>query len=196
MAGSSESYGDTGKQRATENTPMKPKSPYGAAKAAAFWNARIYREAYDMHVCTGILANHESPLRGKRFVTQKIIQGAIGIANGEMQKLELGNLEITRNWGWAPDYVKAMHLMLQSRNPDDYVIASENSYTLKEFVKKTFEEVGLDWEDYVQTNDKLRRPADIRQSYLSADKITKELGWSTVKNLDDIIKKMCNDEVY
>lgn len=196
LAGSSESYGDTGTERANEKTPMKPKSPYGAAKAAAFWNARIYREAYDMHVCTGILANHESPLRGKRFVTQKIIQGAIGIANGEMEKLELGNLEITRNWGWAPDYVKAMHLMLQSVNPEDYVIASEKSTTLKEFVKKTFETVGLEWEKYTCTNNNLKRPADIKQSYLNADKIRKELGWSTDKNLDDIIKKMCRGELY
>ncbi len=196
-AGSSESYGDTTiKKGANEETPMRPKSPYGAAKAAAYWNAAIYRDAYKMHVCTGILANHESPLRAQNFVTQKIIQGAKAISRGEMKRLELGNLDIWRDWGWAPDYVKAMHLMLQTQKPKDYIIATGRTYSLKDFVEASFKELNLHWRDYVVTNQDLRRPSDITQSYLNPEKIKKELQWETKTDLKFIIKKMLNSEIY
>jgi GDPmannose 4,6-dehydratase len=133
-AGSSECFGDTGKQPANENSSFKPRSPYAVAKCTSFWQVSNYRSAYGCHCCTGILANHESPLRPKRFVTQKIISGVKAIKAGEATRLQLGNLDIWRDWGWAPEYVKAMHLMLQQQHPQDYVIATGSTYSLRDFV--------------------------------------------------------------
>jgi GDP-mannose 4,6-dehydratase len=148
-AGSSECFGETGEAGADENTPFRPRSPYAVAKAAAFWEVANYREAYGLFACSGILFNHESPLRPERFVTQKIVTAACRIAEGSTEKLTLGNMAIRRDWGWAPEYVEAMSLMLQQEQPEDYVIATGESCSLEEFVAIAFAAVGLDWRDWV-----------------------------------------------
>jgi GDPmannose 4,6-dehydratase len=137
-AGSSECFGQTGEEPATEDTPLRPRSPYAVAKAAAYWQVATYREAYGMFACTGIQANHESPLRPKRFVTQKIIEGVKAIKAGRARSIQLGNLDIWRDWGWAPDYVEAMALMLQAEQPVDYLIASGTSTSLLQFAQNAF----------------------------------------------------------
>ncbi|MHC5724380.1 MAG: GDP-mannose 4,6-dehydratase, partial [Nostoc sp.] len=148
-AGSSECFGDTGQTAADETTPFRPRSPYAVAKAAAFWEVANYREAYGLFACSGILFNHESPLRPERFVTQKIVAAACRIAQGSTEQLYLGNMQIQRDWGWAPEYVEAMYLMLQQSQPDDYVIATGESGSLEEFVAAAFASVNLDWRHHV-----------------------------------------------
>jgi len=189
-AGSSEAYGDTGGEPADEKTPFRPRSPYAVAKAASFWQFANYREAYDLFACSGILFNHESPLRQQRFVTQKIITGAKEIAVGNLQNLVLGNLDITRDWGWAPEYVEAMWLMLQTQEADDYVIASGTSYSLEQFVDKVFTANGLDWREHLQIDKSLFRPLDIHISKANPQKAKKFLGWQAHTTLDQIIDKM------
>jgi GDPmannose 4,6-dehydratase len=144
-AGSSECYGDTGGARAVEGTPFRPRSPYAVAKATAHWLVANYRDAYGLHGSTGILFNHESPLRSRRFVTRKIVAAACAIARGSRDRLTLGNLEIHRDWGWAPEYVEAMWLMLQQERADDYVIATGAAYSLAQFAAAAFAHFGLDW---------------------------------------------------
>lgn len=151
-AGSSECFGDIGDRAADEMTPFRPRSPYAVAKATAFWEVANYREAYGLFACSGILFNHESPLRPERFVTQKIVAGACRIARGSSEKLHLGNLKIQRDWGWAPEYVEAMYLMLQKEEPDDYAIATGESYKLEDFVARAFAAVDLNWRDWVVTD--------------------------------------------
>ena len=155
-AASSEIFGDTKGEPADENTPFSPRSPYAVAKATAFWEVANYREAYGLFACSGILFNHDSPLRPERFVTQKIVSTACRIAQGKQEKLFLGNIDIQRDWGWAPDYVEAMYLMLQQKQPDDYVIATGESYKLEDFISMTFKFLDLDWHDHVTTDKKLR----------------------------------------
>jgi GDPmannose 4,6-dehydratase len=195
-AGSSECFGDIGEKPATEETPLHPRSPYAVAKAASFWQVSTYREAYGMFTCTGILANHESPLRPKRFVTQKVIDGVRSIKAGKQDKLQLGNLEVWRDWGWAPDYVKAMHLMLQADNPADYLIASGSTTSLKQFVELAFEVAGLTVEDYLESLDAFRRPADLGYSATDPSRIKQELGWSSARSAKEIVKKMYLDELF
>src|SRR5690606_12022951 len=142
-----------------ENTPFKPCSPYAVAKASAHWLVANYRESYGLHASTGILFNHESPLRPKRFVTQKIIQGAKRIAAGSDERLVLGRLDIKRDWGWAPEYVYAMWRMLQLETPEDLVIATGQTHSLEEFVAAAFELHGLDWCNYVDVSEDFCRPA-------------------------------------
>jgi GDPmannose 4,6-dehydratase len=190
-AGSSECFGDTGKLLATEDTPFQPRSPYAVAKSSAYWLVRNYREAYGLFACTGILFNHESPLRPERFVTQKIIRAATRIANGSNERLELGNVQIYRDWGWAPDYVEAMWLMLNQDVPEDYVIATGETYSLEQFISKVFEHYDLLWHDYVSFNNQLKRPADIEYSGGNPRKAKEKLGWVAKKNLDQIIDIMC-----
>jgi len=149
-AGSSECFGDTGDKAANEETPFAPRSPYAVAKSTAKWLINSYRESYGLYACTGILFNHESPLRPERFVTQKIIAGAAKIKAGQLDKLLLGNLDISRDWGWAPEYVQAMWLMMQLDKPDDFVIATGRKESLKYFVAKSFEYFDLDWQKYVE----------------------------------------------
>ena len=141
-AGSSESFGDNGDRPADETTPFRPRSPYAVAKATAFWQVANYREAYNIFACSGILFNHESPLRPRRFVTQKIVNAACRIAKNPSEKLYLGNISVKRDWGWAPEYVEAMYLMLQQEQADDYVVATGHSYTLEELVAQAFKCVG------------------------------------------------------
>jgi GDPmannose 4,6-dehydratase len=189
-AGSSEAFGDTGGESANEETAFRPRSPYAVAKAASFWQVANYREAYDLFACTGILFNHESPLRQQRFVTQKIIKGAKEIAVGNLKNLVLGNLDITRDWGWAPEYVEAMWLMLQTQEADDYVIATGTSYSLEQFVEKAFTSNGLDWRKYIQIDKSLFRPLDIHMSKANPQKAKTFLGWQANTTLDEIISKM------
>ncbi|MCH7772247.1 MAG: GDP-mannose 4,6-dehydratase, partial [Bacteroidetes bacterium] len=162
-AGSSECYGNT-PEPATEITPFNPRSPYAAAKAAAHWIVSNYRESYNIFACNGILFNHDSPLRPERFVTQKIISGAVRITNGSNEKLKLGNIKVIRDWGWAPEYVEAIHLMMQNSIAEDFVIAKSESRRLEEFLAETFNQLSMDWKDHCEIDAKLKRPADLSVS--------------------------------
>lgn len=192
-AGSSECFGNTGETAAIESTPFYPRSPYAVAKSAAHGLVANYREAYGLFACTGILFNHESPLRPERFVTQKIVRGAARIAAGDTKKLSLGDLDIERDWGWAPEYVEAMWLMMEAEKPDDYIIATGKTVPLSYFVESVFNYFGLRWTDHVIQDKKLSRPLDIRTSKGNATKAEKELGWKSQSDIDDIVKLMCKD---
>ena len=189
-AGSSECFGDIGKQAADELTPFRPRSPYAVAKSTAFWEVANYREAYGLFACSGILFNHESPLRPERFVTQKIVATACRIATGASEQLKLGNISIQRDWGWAPEYVEAMYLMLQQEHPDDYVIATGVSASLEDFVTSTFSQLGLDWQDHVITDDSLYRPTDIAFSRGNPAKAKAKLGWEANHPMPSVVKLM------
>lgn len=190
-ASSSECFGNlTDNFPANEATPFMPRSPYAVAKASAYWLTANYREAYDLFACTGILFNHESTLRPHRFVTQKIIQSAKRIASGSGEYLELGRLDIKRDWGWAPEYVVAMWLMLQHDEPLDYVIATGYSHSLEEFVSETFRQLDLDWRQYVITKKDLYRPTEIITSRGDASLAMKKLGWKAKYKMHDVISEM------
>jgi GDPmannose 4,6-dehydratase len=190
-AGSSECFGDTGNvAAAAENTPFRPRSPYAVAKAAAFWEVANYREAYGLFACSGILFNHESPLRPERFVTQKIIATACRIAQGSKEKLYLGNMSIQRDWGWAQEYVEAMYLMLQQSQPDDYVIATGESTSLEDFVAAAFVSVNLDWHDHVVVDSSLFRPTDLSMGRGNPTKAKQQLGWEARYKMQDVVKMM------
>jgi GDPmannose 4,6-dehydratase len=195
-AGSSECFGDTKGEPATEITPFKPRSPYAVAKSSAFWLVDNYREAHGLFACTGILFNHESPLRPERFVTQKIIQAAKRIAAGSDEILELGRIDIVRDWGWAPDYVEAMWKMLQQDKPQDYVIATGKSFSLQEFVTAAFTEVGLDWQNHVRQSDKFYRPTDISVSCADPSEAQKTLGWTAGHNMHDVVSSMLQETIF
>ena len=194
-AGSSECFGDIGDYPADELTPFRPRSPYAVAKSAAFWEVANYREAYGIFACSGILFNHESPLRPQRFVTQKIVAAACQIAQGQSLQLQLGNVTIKRDWGWAPEYVKAMYLMLQQPTPDDYVIATGESYSLGEFVTETFDCLGLHWQDHVITDQRLFRPTDIAYSCGNPTKASIKLGWQACSTMPDVVRMMIEDRM-
>ena len=189
-AGSSECFGNTGGQPADEDTPFRPRSPYAVAKATAFWEVANYREAYNLFACTGILFNHESPLRPERFVTQKIVKAAHRIANGSDEMLCLGDISIARDWGWAPEYVEAMWLMLQQDKPEDFVIATGETNTLKDFVAAVFDSINLDWRKYVISDESLMRPSEIKISCGDASKATRILGWGARYRMHDVAKLM------
>lgn len=176
-ASSSECFGDVGRTPANERTPFHPRSPYAVAKASAHWMVANYRDAYGLFACSGILFNHESPLRPSRFVTRKIVDAAIRIAEGSDEKLTLGRLDIARDWGWAPEYVDAMWRMMQQDLPVDYVIATGVAVSLEEFVRHVFENVGLDWHDHVTTDTGFYRPSDIDWSQGDASRAKKGLDW-------------------
>jgi len=192
-AGSSECFGNT-PVPATETTPFHPRSPYATAKAAAHYAVANYREAYGMHACTGILFNHESPLRPARFVTRKIVSTAVRIANGSKERLALGNVGIARDWGWAPDYVEGMRQILQLNEPDDFVIATGEQHTLKEFVAMVFAKLGLDTEEHVDTDPSLLRPSDIERSVGNPSKAKSKLGWEPKHKLPEIIDLLIEAE--
>jgi len=189
-AGSSECFGDTGGVAADEATPFHPRSPYAVAKAAAHWTVANYREAYNLFACTGILFNHESPLRPPRFVTRKIIATACRIAAGSGERLNLGNISIARDWGWAPEYVEAMWRLLQQETPEDYLIATGATNTLEQFVAETFQALGLDWHDHVSTDPSLLRPSEIMVSRGNPAKALKQLGWRAGHTMADVIRAM------
>ncbi len=192
---SSECFGNTNGQAANEITPFRPRSPYAMAKSAAFWAVANYREAYDLFACSGILFNHESPLRPDRFVTRKIVQAACRIAEGLQEKLELGNIEIQRDWGWVPEYVEAMWLMLQQKDPDDFVIATGKTCSLKDLVRLVFAQLGLNWEDHVQCQPELLRPTDILVSRADPRKALKKLGWKAKNFMEDVVDMMVKAEM-
>jgi len=194
-AGSGECFGDAGSIAANEKTPFYPRSPYAVAKAAAFWEAVNYREAYGLYVCSGILFNHESPLRPARFVTKKIVKAACRIANGSQETLKLGNLSIKRDWGWAEEYVDAMWRMLQQDKAQDFVIATGQSNSLEDFVAQAFQVVGLDWREHVVSDDSLLRPSEIMENKGDASKAKDKLGWSPTLLMHDVIQKMIDAEL-
>lgn len=190
-AGSSECFGDTGGAAATEETPFRPRSPYAVAKACAQNLVANYREAYGLHASTGILFNHESPLRPERFVTQKIVRAAARIARGSPHSLTLGNLDVHRDWGWAPEYVDAMWRMLQQPDPGDYVIATGRSVSLEHFVKTAFAHFGLDWRLHVGHDPALLRPSDIHFGAADPSLAQRRLGWRASLQVDDVVTEMC-----
>jgi GDPmannose 4,6-dehydratase len=192
-AGSSECFGNID-GAADENTPFQPRSPYAVAKSAAFWEVANYREAYGLFACSGILFNHESPLRPERFVTKKIVSAAGRIAAGSREKLSLGNTSICRDWGWAPEYVEAMWLMLQQNEPDDYVIATGESHSLKEFVAAAFDSVGLDWRAHVLSDPSLYRPTELAAGRGNPAKAEKRLGWKAQYKMHDVVRMMVREE--
>jgi len=193
-AGSSETFGDTKGNPASELTPFHPVSPYAVAKASAFWLLDNYRNAYNLFACTGILFNHESFLRPNRFVTQKIISSVKRIALGSKETLELGRLDISRDWGWAPEYVEAMWLMLQQPEPEDFVIATGETNLLKDFVAVAFDQFGLNWEDHVTQNEEFMRPTDILISVGDPSKAYQKLGWKAKSKMRDVVKLMIGNE--
>jgi GDPmannose 4,6-dehydratase len=193
-AGSSECFGNTGYMPADENTPFRPRSPYAVAKACAANLVESYREAYQLFACTGLLFNHESPLRPRRFVTRKIVEAAYRIHAGLESHVTLGNLDISRDWGWAPDYVEAMWLLLQREAPLDVVIATGRTVSLQYFVKSAFAYFDLDWEKHVIQDKELLRPSDISYSAANVALATAELGWTARHSVDDVVRNMCKAE--
>jgi GDPmannose 4,6-dehydratase len=194
-AGSGECFGNTDPQGAVEDTPFRPRSPYAVAKSAAYWLVANYREAYDLHATTGILFNHESPLRPQRFVTRKIVAAACRIASGSDEKLMLGNLQIRRDWGWAPEYVEAMWRMLQCEVPQDFIIATGVSHSLEQFAQQSFAELGLDWRDHTIRSESLLRPTDIARGQGNADKAERLLGWKAKAQMKEVISMMVRAEM-
>jgi GDPmannose 4,6-dehydratase len=193
-AGSGEVFGDTGATRANEATAFRPRSPYGIAKAAAYWEVANYRDAYGIYACTGILFNHESPLRPERFVTRKIVSAAVRIAR-EGGTLNLGTLSIHRDWGWAPEYVDAMWRMLQRPEPSDFVIASGSTNSLERFVELSFAAVGLDWRQHVERDDSLQRVTDIGYSAADPSAALRALGWSAAVTFEQVVAAMVQAEI-
>jgi GDPmannose 4,6-dehydratase len=189
-AGSGECYGNTDPAGAVEDAPFRPRSPYAVAKAAAFWLVANYRESYGLHATTGILFNHESPLRPTRFVTRKIVTTACRIAKGSMEKLTLGNLKIRRDWGWAPEYVDAMWRMLQCETAHDFIVATGVSHSLEDFVEETFAQLDLDWRDHTVASESLLRPSDITDGKGDASKAKRMLGWKAQAQMKEIIARM------
>jgi GDPmannose 4,6-dehydratase len=187
---SSECFGETGEHPANENTPFRPRSPYAVAKATAFWAVANYREAYGLFACSGVLFNHESPLRPERFVTQKIVAAACRIAQEGRGKVSLGNLTVERDWGWAPEFVEAMYQMLQQPRAGDYVIATGESRRLEDFVAQAFACVGLDWREHVQTDKTLLRPTDLQKGWGNPEKARRVLGWQAHHKMDDVVRLM------
>ncbi|OCB29749.1 GDP-mannose 4,6-dehydratase [Mycobacterium malmoense] len=193
-AGSGECFGDTGGRAANEQTPFRPRSPYAVAKSTAYWFVDSYRAAYGLHASTGILFNHESPLRPERFVTKKIVAAAVRIARGERSRLTLGNTQIKRDWGWAPEYVEAMWRMLQQPTGSDFVIATGESHTLEEFAEAAFRQVGLDWREHTDLSEALMRPSDIAEGRGDASRAREVLGWSATHRMSDVAKAMVETE--
>jgi GDPmannose 4,6-dehydratase len=194
-AGSGECYGDTEPGGAVEDAPFRPRSPYAVAKSTAYWLVANYREAYGLHATTGILFNHESPIRPQRFVTRKVIATACRIARGSGEKLTLGNLHIRRDWGWAPEYVEAMWKMLQFEEAQDFIIATGVSHSLEEFVKAAFAELDLDWRDHTAVSESLLRPSDISEGKGNAAKAERLLGWRAQAHMKEVIGLMVRAEL-
>ncbi len=190
QASSSEMYGDNPEVPQDENTRFQPSSPYAVAKVAGFWNTALYRKAYGLFACNGILFNHESPRRGPTFVTRKITRAAARIKLGLQERLFLGNLDASRDWGYAPEYVEAMWKMLQHDEPDDYVVATGKTHTVREFLTMTFEEVELDWEKYVEFDPRYLRPSEVPMLRGDAGKAKQKLGWEPKTDLRELVKIM------
>lgn len=195
FAGSSEMFGKVHEIPQREATQFHPRSPYGISKVAGFYLTLNYREAYDMFCCSGILFNHESPRRGFEFVTRKITYGVARIKQGLASELPLGNLEAQRDWGHAQDYVRAMHLMLQQPKPDDYVIATGTTHSVREFCELAFGEAGLDYRDYVRRDEAVYRPAEVDVLMGDASKARKVLHWEPTVDFRDLVKQMVRGDM-
>jgi GDPmannose 4,6-dehydratase len=194
-AGSTECFGDTGSTVANEGTQFHPRSPYAVAKASAYWTVANYREAYGMFACTGILSNHDSPLRPRRFVTSKIIHAVASLALGSDLRISLGNLDIERDWGWAPEYVEAIAMMLEQSRAEDYIIATGQSHTLTQFVETAFELIGKDWSTHVTIDKHLMRPTDILWNKVDPYKAANQLGWKAKNGMKEVISMMLESEI-
>ena len=194
QASSSEMYGDAPAPQ-NEDTFFRPRSPYAAAKVYAYWMAYNYREGYNMFACNGILFNHESPRRGETFVTRKITRGVTRIIAGKDKKLYLGNLEAKRDWGYAPDYVEAMWLILQQESPEDYVIGTGETHSVKEFLEEVFNYMGLDWKEYVEIDSRYFRPTEVELLLADASKAKRELGWSPRITFKELVKIMVDSDM-
>ncbi len=191
---SGECFGDTGGAPANENTAFEPRSPYAVAKAAARWQVTLYRQAYGVFACSGILFNHESPLRPARFVTRKVVAAAVRIAAGAKERLTLGNLSIRRDWGWAPEYVDAMWRMMQLDQPEDLVIATGQANSLEDFVAAAFSRLDLDWHDHVDIDKTLFRPSEIHCGVGDTARAEKILDWRAQKSMHDVVAAMVDAE--
>ena len=194
QASSSEMYGKVVETPQTESTPFYPRSPYACAKVYSFWQTLNYREAYGMYCCNGILFNHESPRRGETFVTRKITRAATRIKEGLQQKLYLGNLDAKRDWGFAGDYVDAMWRMLQQDKPDDYVIATGETHSVREFLDEVFGHLGLDWHQHVEVDPRYFRPTEVDLLLGSAAKASRELGWAPKVSFKQLAQMMTDSD--
>jgi GDPmannose 4,6-dehydratase len=194
-ASSSECFGVTPPGGAVETTAFAPRSPYSIAKASAHWIVANYREAYGLHACSGLLFNHESPLRPARYVTQKIVRGAVAIARRRQETLALGNLGITRDWGWAPEFVEAMRLMLQLPRPQDLVIATGKPASLRDFTARAFARLDLDWQKHVVTDEALLRPVELDFSCGNSSRAKELLGWQAATQWDGVVDRLVDAEL-
>ena len=196
QASSSEMFGRMVENPANENTPFYPRSPYGVSKLYGHWITKNYRESYDMFACSGILFNHESERRGIEFVTRKISDGVARIKLGLSDHISLGNLEAKRDWGYAPDYVEAMWLMLQQDTPDDYVIATGETYSIREFLDIAFNHIGItDWGPYIKQDPQFMRPAEVDVLRGNSSKAKKSLTWTPKTNFINLVKRMVNNDL-
>ncbi len=195
QASSSEMFGKARETPQTENTPFHPRSPYACAKVYAYWVTVNYRESYDLFACNGILFNHESPRRGETFVTRKITRAVASIKEGLQKKLYLGNLDARRDWGFAPEYVEAMWLMLQQDVPDDLVIATGETHSVREFLEEAFSYVGLDWQEFTEIDPRYSRPAEVDELVGDASKAKKILGWEPQTRFRDLVRLMVDADL-
>jgi GDPmannose 4,6-dehydratase len=195
QASSSEMFGKVKESPQNEDTPFYPRSPYGVAKVYGHYITVNYRESYEIFACCGILFNHESPRRGREFVTRKISDGVARIKLGKAEKLHMGNLDAERDWGYAGDYVRAMWMMLQQDEPDDYVVGTGVTHSVREFAEKAFDRVGLNWEDHVVLDEHLLRPAEVEHLRADASKARANLGWKPTVSFDDLVNMMVDADV-
>ena len=195
QASSSELFGKAEEIPQTEKTPFYPRSPYGCAKLYSYWITVNYRESYNLFACNGILFNHESPRRGETFVTRKITRAATRIKLGLQDKLYMGNLDAKRDWGFAGDYVEAMWMMLQSDEPDDFVVATGETYSVREFLEKVFKSLGLNWEKHVEIDPKYYRPSEVDVLLGDSSKIRRKLGWKPRVSFDGLVKMMVEHDL-
>jgi len=195
QASSSELYGHGNHKSQNEDTPFRPSSPYASAKLYGYWLTKIYREGYGIFACNGILFNHESPLRGLEFVTRKISNAVAKISLGLEKNLHLGNLNAKRDWGYSPEYVESMWLMLQQKEPDDYVIATNETHSVREFAEKAFDIAGLDWQEYVKCDKRFLRPLDVEFLHGDYSKAKKKLGWSPKVKFSKLVEIMVKADI-
>ncbi|MFN9735285.1 MAG: GDP-mannose 4,6-dehydratase, partial [Microcystis sp.] len=195
QAGSSEMFGKVMEVPQKETTPFYPRSPYACAKVYGHWQTVNYRESYDLFACNGILFNHESPRRGETFVTRKITRALARIIAGQQKKLYLGNLDSKRDWGYAKDYVRAMWLMLQQQEPDDYVVATNETYSIREFLDISFQYVNLNWQDYVEFDERYLRPAEVDLLIGDSTKAREKLGWQPSVTFEGLVKLMVDADL-
>ena len=195
QASSSEMYGKVQAVPQTETTPFWPRSPYAVAKVYAYWATVNYRESYGLHASNGILFNHESPRRGETFVTRKITRAVAAIKKGTQKDLYLGNLDAKRDWGYAPEYVEGMWRMLQQETPDDYVLATNETHTVKEFVEAAFGHAGLNWQDHVKYDARSERPAEVELLIGDPSKAKAQLGWEPTTKFDGLVKIMVDADI-